>query len=141
LHYTLLINREAVLKLIPESAKAFPLNNLEKIEDSVMLGTVLMMSKRVQRVLPHSKKYVVGDEEAKRPKLIELAPARYQFMTASGLFMFMSKTGGAKQALYLTIAVCLAFFFLLFRVWPEWLRLGVFYVSWYLLVAIVSEAD
>jgi len=69
-----------------------------------------------------------------------MAPPRYQFMSASGFYIFIIKSGGAKQALYLTLGVLLAFFFLLFRVWPEWLRLGVFYVCWYLLVAIVVMA-
>jgi len=36
--------------------------------------------------------------------------------------------------------VLLAFFFLLFRVWPEWLRVGVWYVSWYILVFLIGTA-
>lgn len=40
--------------------------------------------------------------------------------------------------LFLVVAVL--FFFLLFRVWPDWLRVGVYYVSWYLLVALIGAA-
>lgn len=31
-------------------------------------------------------------------------------------------------------------FFLLFRVWPDWLRIGVWYISWYLLVFLIGAA-
>ena len=40
----------------------------------------------------------------------------------------------------LLLVVFLAFFFLLFKVWPEWLRVGVYYVSWYLLVFLIGTA-
>ena len=43
-----------------------------------------------------------------------------------------------KTQLWLIFCVFLAFFFLLFRVWPEWLKVGVWYISWYTLVALVS---
>lgn len=29
---------------------------------------------------------------------------------------------------------------MLFKVWPEWLRLGVWYISWYFLVALIGTA-
>jgi len=31
-------------------------------------------------------------------------------------------------------------FFLLFRVWPEWLRMVVWYISWYFLVFLIGTA-
>jgi len=31
-------------------------------------------------------------------------------------------------------------FILLFKVWPEWMRLAVWYVSWYFLVALIGTA-
>lgn len=40
----------------------------------------------------------------------------------------------------LVFVVFIAFFFLLFKVWPEWLRVGVYYVSWYLLVFLLGTA-
>lgn len=40
----------------------------------------------------------------------------------------------------LVLVVFLAFFFLLFKVWPEWLRVGVYHISWYLLVFLVGTA-
>ena len=46
-----------------------------------------------------------------------------------------------KQKLYLGLAIFLLMFFLLFRVWPEWLRVAVWYVSWYFLVFLVSKNE
>jgi len=45
-----------------------------------------------------------------------------------------------KQKLYLGLAIFLLMFFLLFRVWPEWLRVAVWYVSWYFLVFLIGTA-
>lgn len=59
-------------------------------------------------------------------------------MIPEGKYIFNVPEGGFKQSLYLSALVGGLFFLLLFRVWPEWLRLGVWYVSWYLLVATVS---
>ena len=59
---------------------------------------------------------------------------------ASGLYMFINEDKGIKQYLMLALVVGLLFFFLLFKVWPEWLRVGVYYVSWYLLVALIGTA-
>ena len=42
--------------------------------------------------------------------------------------------------LKLVFAVALIFFFLLFRVWPDWLKQGMWYVSWYTLVFLVVTA-
>jgi len=31
-------------------------------------------------------------------------------------------------------------FFMLFKVWPEWMRLAVWYISWYFLVFLIGTA-
>jgi len=56
----------------------------------------------------------------------------------TGFYMWVNKESGWKQFIYLGLVVFAAFFILLFKVWPEWLRVGVWYVSWYLLVFLVS---
>ena len=60
-------------------------------------------------------------------------------VTPTGFYIFLLEESSVKTSLWLIFMVFLAFFFLLFRVWPEWLRLGVWYVSWYLLVFLVSQ--
>lgn len=54
--------------------------------------------------------------------------------------MFINPETGMRQYLTLFFVVGLIFFFMLFKVWPEWLRLGVYYVCCYLLVAIIGTA-
>lgn len=54
--------------------------------------------------------------------------------------MFTVKTNAGKQYLWLALMIFAAFFFLLFRVWPEWLRVGVWYVSYYMLVLLIATA-
>ena len=61
-------------------------------------------------------------------------------VTPHGFYIFTLESSGFKQYLWLGLFVFAAFFFLLFRVWPEWLRLGVWYISWYLLVFLIGTA-
>jgi len=140
LHFLVLSHAKEIMGMLKTTAKNFPLNDLKKISDSVMLGTILLITNKMVRVLPSSKQYAPGDELAKKPKLIEVAPARANVCQAGGFYMLIEKQGGAKQALYLVTAVALAFFFLLFRVWPEWLRIFVFNISYYLLVLLIGVA-
>ena len=63
-------------------------------------------------------------------------------MDPTGFYIFQVQEENAKSrtALWLILCVGLAFFFLLFRVWPEWLKLGVWYVSWYTLCFLIVTA-
>lgn len=98
----------------------------------------LSQLKKVTRVIPHHLSYPdPKDPGAKRPKLIEAAPANQQSIGPTGMYMWVNKDSSWKQFIYLGLAVFFSFFILLFKVWPEWLRLGVWYVSWYLLVFLV----
>lgn len=53
--------------------------------------------------------------------------------------MFTVKTNSGKRTLWLGLGIIIAFAVLLFRVWPQWLRVGVWYVSYYLLVSLVRN--
>jgi hypothetical protein len=77
--------------------------------------------------------------EAKRPKRVEILPIEKQQIEAGGMYMFTVKTNNMKRAIYLAIAVVLGIGVLMWRVWPIWLRLGVWYVSYYLCIALVSS--
>ncbi len=61
-------------------------------------------------------------------------------VTPTGLYIFQVEESKTKTQLWLFVAVALMFFFLLFRVWPEWLKQGVWYLSWYTLVFLVVTA-
>ena len=88
-HYAVLTNREEVLKLIPKITERTKLNNLEKIEDSVILGNVLMQFKQIVRVIPHMQTYSNPmAPEARKPKMIEIPPPKLQFMIGGGFYMW-----------------------------------------------------
>ena len=53
--------------------------------------------------------------------------------------MITVQTNSMKRTIYLGIGIVLAIAVLLWRVWPVWLRMGVWYVSYYLLLALVSD--
>jgi hypothetical protein len=76
----------------------------------------------------------------KRPKAVALAPPSHNNASSEGFLCFQLSGGSAYQGLYLGLAVFAMFFFLLFRVWPEWLRVGVWYVSFYFLVFLIGAA-
>lgn len=52
--------------------------------------------------------------------------------------MFTVKTNTFKRALLLGVGVVLGLLVLLWRVWPMWMRIGVWYASYYLAVSLVS---
>jgi len=84
--------------------------------------------------------YQPGDKEAKKPKTVVLLDMKNMVVTPHGFYLFTVEQSNVKQTLWLMFMVFLAFFFLLFRVWPEWLRLGVWYISWYMLCFLIGTA-
>ena len=140
IHFAILSNAAEIMKMCPKINQKSPLNNLQHLTDSVLLLGILIQLKKMDRVIPHMMTYSDPKApEAKRPKLVQKLPPEHMAVTPHGFYIFTMESSGYKQFLWLGGCVFLAFFFLLFRVWPEWLRLGVWYISWYLLVFLVSN--
>lgn len=99
-----------------------------------------MFFRKFVKVAPHHLQYPDPKAaDAKRPKRVEIVNEGPQSMPEpGGMYMFTVKTNTFKRALFLGIAVVLGFLVLLWRVWPIWLRVGVWYVSYYLALALVS---
>ena len=93
---------------------------------------------KMNRIMPNPQMYTKDDADTKKPKSTILVPMDKMVVTPHGFYIFTVVQGSMKQTLWLLFMVGIVFFFLLFRVWPEWLRLGVWYVSWYLLCFLVS---
>jgi hypothetical protein len=141
IHFAILSNAAEIMKMCPKINQKSPLNNLQHLSDSVLLLGILIQLKKMDRVIPHMMTYSDPKApEAKRPKLVQKLPPEHMAVTPHGFYIFTMESSGYKQFLWLGGCVFLAFFFLLFRVWPEWLRLGVWYVSWYLLVFLIGTA-
>ena len=128
------------MKMCPKINQKSPLNDLQHLQDSVLLLGILIQLKKMDRVIPHMMTYNDPKApEAKKPKIVQKLPPEHMAVTPHGFYIFTLESGGYKQQLWLGLMIFLAFFVLLFRVWPEWLRLGVWYISWYLLVFLVSR--
>jgi len=56
------------------------------------------------------------------------------------MYIFTVKTNNGRRSLWLALGVIVCFAVLLFRVWPMWLRVGVWYVSYYLCVSLIAVA-
>ena len=93
----------------------------------------LIQMNKMGRVIPNPMQYKKGDEDAKKPKSVMLVPLKNMVVSPTGFYIFTVEQSSFKASLWLIFFVALIFFFLLFRVWPEWLRLYVWYISWYLL--------
>lgn len=127
--------------MIKNISQRCELNNLEKIEDSVQLCLILFQLKKMTRVIPYRQLYPdPRAKEAQKPKQIQSAPADQQIVGATGMYMWINREQSSWRFVYLALVVFGLFFFLLFRVWPEWLRIGVWYVSWYMLVFLIGMA-
>lgn len=90
-------------------------------------------------MIPHHLTYPDPKaNDAKRPKRIEVVHVSRQFIEAGGMYMFTVKTNTFKRNLYLGLFIVILLLVLLWRVWPTWLRIGVWYVSYYLAIGLVS---
>ena len=79
-------------------------------------------------------------DEAKKKYPKHLIPARppNNKMTEKGFYAFNVPKHMGKMALMLGLAVLLVIAFMCINIWPLWLKIGIWYVSFYLLVFLVS---
>ena len=143
LHLQVMSNKDKILKLCPtmETHKTF--NGLEKIEDSCNLIMGLIALGAMVRVIPFRQQYPnPNDPAAKKPKVVEIVPKEHQSVAPIGFYVFQVEAAGRGSSVQLKLifAVGLVFFFLLFRVWPDWLKQAMWYVSWYTLVFLIVTA-
>ena len=81
---------------------------------------------------------VQGNE--KTPKYVALAPPQ-QPMNETGIYLIQEPEGNDKyQSLYLGLIVFAIIACMCFRLWPLWLKKGIWYISFYLLVFLVVTA-
>ena len=95
----------------------------------------------MNRIVPNRMQYSdPKDPGAKKPKSCEVLPMQHMAVHPNGFYIFTVQQSKVKTQLWLVALVGLAFFFLLFRVWPDWLKQGVWYLSWYTLVFLFVTA-
>lgn len=139
IHFIIITHRKEILAIAKEIQARRDLHGLEKIEDSMHLLGVLANFKKVVKLAPHHLQYPDPKaSDARRPKRVEILPDNQQIIETGGFYMFTVKTNTFKRALLLGLGVVLGMLVLLWRVWPMWLRIGVWYASYYLAVTLVS---
>ena len=139
IHFTIINHRKEILAMAKELVARKNLNGLEKIEDSLQLLGILANFKKLVKLYPHRLQYPDPNaSDAKRPKRVEIPPENMQIMETGGIYMFTVKTNTMKRALFLGLGVIVGMLVLLWRVWPMWLKIGVWYASYYLMVILVS---
>jgi translocation protein SEC62 len=59
-------------------------------------------------------------------------------MADKGFYMFNLERSYKKLAILLIAVIVIVIAFMLFSIWPLWLKIGIWYVSFYLLVVMVG---
>ena len=140
IHEKIILNGAEILKLCPTIATLpdLNLNDLNKVDDSCRLCSVLVQLGLMRRVIPSKLLYPNPNaKEAEKPKQVDMAP--HQNVGPTGLYIFIQEQSAVKMNFYLVLVVVGLVFFMLYRVWPTWLKLWVYYFSYYTLCFLVSE--
>ena len=135
--------------MIPNSQKHLNnINDLTVMDDFLHLLQYMIRlpeaeggAKLLRRVVADPDVYMDrnSEEARKKPRYVAIVGDDYQLATSEGFLVFLVPESDFKQKLYLFLTIDSLLFFLMFRVWPEWLRLAVWYISWYFLVFLVSQ--
>lgn len=107
---------------------------LEKIEDSINLGK-LFLAYQLLYVLDRDPRQ---EAEAKKKYPKHLVPSRQQTLTEKGFYAWNIPKSKTKLTLFLIIGVLIAIGFMLFSLWPLWLKIGIWYLSFYTLIVLVG---
>ena len=62
-------------------------------------------------------------------------------MTEKGFYMWKIGKPHGKLALFLTLAVIVVIAFMCINIWPMWLKIAIWYVSFYALVFLVYHSN
>lgn len=112
------------------------IQTLDKLEDSIKLGQLFIDYKLL---IPFERDPRHESEAKKKyPKFI--VPARPQFgkFGEKGFYSWMIPKPRGKLALFLLIGFVIAIAFMLFNLWPMWLKIGIWYCSFYLLIFLMG---
>lgn len=115
------------------------IKQLSKMEDSVKLGQ-LFIDFRLLVPFDRDPRQEKTEPEARKKFPKFLIPARTQQpkMTEKGFYMWIVPKPRGKLALFLFIGFIIAIAFMLFHLWPMWLKIGIWYFSFYTLIVLVG---
>lgn len=109
-------------------------NELDKIEHSIKLGNLF----GAYKLLFALEKDPKHENEAKLKYPKHLVPSRTQQFTEKGFYSWDVPKPRGKLAFFLFIGVLIAIAFMLFNLWPLWLKIGIWYFSFYTLMFLLG---
>lgn len=129
-------NAEEILKKFKEITA---ITKLDTIEDTCRLGQVFIDFKLLIPLERHSHGAADENMKLKYPK--HLGPCRPQNwkMTDKGFYSWNTPKPIKKLAIFLVIGVLITFAFMCFSIWPLWLKIGIWYFSFYTLIILVCH--
>lgn len=78
-------------------------------------------------------------DQAKKKWPRQLVIAPQPIIGPKGFYMFQLPKSNKKLIILLTIGFIVVMAFMLFSIWPLWLKIGIWYVSFYTLIALVRD--
>lgn len=105
------------------------------MEDSIKLGQFMIICQNLIQVQADTRMCTPTE---KTPKYVNPAPGKP--FTDKGIYMVLEKDESKSQSLYLGIFVVIVIILMCFRLWPMWLKKGIWYISFYLLVFLIGAA-
>lgn len=131
-HVKTLANSEAVVACLPSYTVDGKKFELKDIDDSIRLGQEMINfnvikairgDPRDKQASPTAPRFVIYDDKA--------------VMTKTGLYTAVDNTTTEMTMFWLVLVIFCIIALMCFRLWPIWLKKGIWYISFYLLVFIV----
>jgi hypothetical protein len=112
---------------------------LETIEDSIKLGQLFV---DFRLALPLERHLHTPEEKKMRyPKhLVPARPQNFKF-NEKGFYAWLTPKPYGKMAILLTLVIVIVIAFMLFHLWPLWLKIAIWYFSFYTLIILVSSTS
>ena len=95
---------------------------------------IMMMMRLLIPLVKHPN--FPDDAKKKWPRHFVFAQA--PIIGPKGFYMFQLPKSNSKMIFLLGIGITVVIAFMLFSIWPLWLKIGIWYVSFYTLVALVK---
>lgn len=127
----MLQNKTEILKMLKLNTAV---KQLDSIEDSIQLGNLF----GAYKLLFALEKDPRHEEESKLKYPKHLVPSREQKFKDKGFYSWMVPKPSGKLAFYLVIGIIIAITFMLFNLWPLWLKIGIWYFSFYTLMFLLG---
>lgn len=130
-HQVVLENKEEIMSNFKD-VKA--ISQLEKLEDSIKLGQLFMDYKLLLALDRHPR--IESELKKKYPK--HLVPTNAKF-SDKGFYSWNIPKPKGKLALLLFLGIMIVIAFMLFSIWPLWVKIGLWYFSFYTLIVLVTH--